>query len=159
MPRMVTALPSGVKCSGSVLPAMSVFEWLIEMPGMRCSTSVTERSGSLPMSEATIESTTWSEFFLMFWADLRAARWPVTTTTVLLSVAAAGAAVWAWTGADMTIMPSATIEAPLINAVEFRVCLEFFTLLSLSKKRRPKHGRRQILTLGKESLRGDLQRI
>src|SRR5438094_9819364 len=50
-------------------------------PAMRCSTSVTERSGSLPMSSATIESTTSSAFCLSFCADCSAARWPLTTTT------------------------------------------------------------------------------
>jgi hypothetical protein len=48
---------------------------------MRCSTSVTERSGSLPMSSATIESTISSEFRLMRYADSSAARWPLMTTT------------------------------------------------------------------------------
>ena len=51
-------------------------------PTMRCSTSVTERSGSLPMSSATIESTISSESCLIFWAFCSAARWPVTITVV-----------------------------------------------------------------------------
>jgi len=60
-------------------------------PGMRCSTSVMDLSGSLPMSSATIESTTSSEFFLSCWALSRAARWPVTVTTWGAALAAGAA--------------------------------------------------------------------
>jgi hypothetical protein len=48
-------------------------------PTTRCSTSLTERSGSLPMSSATTESTTSSAVCLMRWADCMASRWPTTT--------------------------------------------------------------------------------
>ncbi|MGR6330371.1 hypothetical protein ACU5AX_15005 [Sphingomonas sp. XXL09] len=52
---------------------------LIATPGTRCNASVTERSGSAPMSVAVIASTTVSELRLMFCAFARLCRIPVTT--------------------------------------------------------------------------------
>ena len=71
---MTTPEPSTEKWSGSLLPANR----FIETPGMRCSASVTERSGRAPMSWAVIASTTVSELRLMFCELARLARMPVT---------------------------------------------------------------------------------
>ena len=85
LPRLV-GLPGG----GDILTTMKdVHGASMVTPAIRCSTSVTERSGSLPMSSATIESTTSSASCLSFCADCSAARWPLTTTT-------AWSATWAW---------------------------------------------------------------
>ncbi len=89
------------------------------------------------MSTAVTESTMTAESFLIFCALFIWARWPVTTTTVSSDLAAGASCAKA--GADKAIMPRATTDAPPINTRP-RVFLEFFTLLSLSKKRRPRQG-------------------
>jgi hypothetical protein len=50
-------------------------------PGTRCSAAAVVLSGNLPMSSATIESTTWSAFCLICAAASRLARRPTTTTS------------------------------------------------------------------------------
>src|SRR5437870_13015926 len=64
------------------------------MPGMRAAVSDTAISGSLPMSSATIASTTWGLLRLMLRADCSERRKPVTTIAVLSAgvSCAAGAA-------------------------------------------------------------------
>jgi hypothetical protein len=59
-PRTTTPLPSVEKWSGSTPAAKR----LMATPGMRCSASVTERSGRAPMSSAVIESPMISELCL-----------------------------------------------------------------------------------------------
>ena len=94
---MLMPEPSTEKCSGSPLAMVRS----MVTPTMRCSTSVTERSGSLPMSSATMESTISSEFCLIFWAELSAARLPETTTVSIWAsglgsgLGAGAGAVWA----------------------------------------------------------------
>jgi len=61
-------------------------------PGMRCRTSVTDLSGSLPMSSATTESMISSAVRFRAAADSSAARWPTTTTVVASSFFTASAA-------------------------------------------------------------------
>ena len=76
-------------------------------PTMRCSTSVTERSGRAPMSDATIESTISSELCLIFWADCSAARLPLTTTVSIFS-------------ASLGPVPSAPKSAPQQRQLAWR---------------------------------------
>src|SRR5690606_14333301 len=72
--------------------------------------AATVLSGNLPMSSATIASTTWSAFFLMSAATSRLARKPVTTiSSILPSSFALSAACAAATCADPTSM-AAEIE-------------------------------------------------
>ena len=59
---------------------------------MRAAVSETAISGSLPMSEATIESICWTEFFLRFCADSRLRRRPVTTMSSPTGSSATGVA-------------------------------------------------------------------
>src|SRR6478736_4950114 len=67
-------------------------------PGTRCKASATVRSGNLPMSSATTESTSCTEFCLFSWADSRLARTPVTTSfssSTAFSCSAVAVACWA----------------------------------------------------------------
>ena len=73
-PRMMTPVPSTEKRSGSVVFSNRP----MVMPGMRCSVSATERSGSAPISSAVTASTKVSESRLMFWAFCSEARKPET---------------------------------------------------------------------------------
>jgi len=122
---MATPVPSMKKWFGSPAMVRSMVT-----PTMRCITSVTERSGNLPMSSATIESTISSAFCLIFWADCKAARWPATTTTWVPSPAGVPACAQTLPFAIMAIWAT-----PMAIAVFLNFIIVFSVLLSLVSRR------------------------
>ena len=83
-------------------------------------------SGSLPASSATTESTISSEFCLIFCADCKAARWPLTTTVPSaagVSGSLGGGVVWA--NAVLPAVSSSIWTMPRWTAV-VRNCLIVF---------------------------------
>ena len=85
-PRIITPLPSAEKWSVSSRAANPV----TVTPLTRLRVSVTERSGSAPMSSAVTESTICAASCLRSWARITEPRMPL-TSTAWSSVAAASA--------------------------------------------------------------------
>ena len=102
MPRTVTLEPSPLEVRS------------IDTPEMRCSDSARLVSGNLPMSSATMPSTTPWASRLRFIDEVRLARMPV-TTTVSSVVASSWPAPASWASAWPAGWPSASIRAVVSN--------------------------------------------
>ena len=99
------------------VPASPLPRWICT-PVTRPRISATFLSGNLPMSSATMESTTWSLFCLMVCADSAERRMPLTTTVSSLassdffSSAGGWLCAWTWIAAPRRAAAATVVRSP-----------------------------------------------